>query len=194
MADNRVLEWLESQPAFGRLKSKWEELDPKAQLWVRMGGAGLLGLVVAIVALTQYWSARSARNEYEDKAALLALIDSSADELRSLRSASGLSDESAESWSAYVQATSAPTAATVEEKPVALPTRRGAAPPSRVETLVQVSVAELNLRQLTRVVYQLENGRRPLKLRELTITAKDDLSGYLSAQMTFSGYSSGATE
>ena len=66
--------------------------------------------------------------------------------------------------------------------------RPGTAREGSKEALAQLSVKRINVKQLTRLMFQIENGARPVKVRNLTVDVNPDQSGYMDATLQISAY------
>lgn len=60
---------------------------------------------------------------------------------------------------------------------------------SNHESSIEVAIKHVNIKQVVRYAFQLENGARPIKLRNLAIDTKNDPSGYMDATLTVSAFS-----
>lgn len=190
---------------FQQLRSKWEELDPQSRGYLR-SAAVVGGILLALGLVTlSIWRVESLKTELNEKTELLTMIQNASDELRRLQDSgfSRLDEESAGPWAPYIesQAQSAGidrTSLTVgEEKPAQAPTTGGRGKgsslkePAFQESLIEVSLKKINVKQLVRFAHGIEQGRRPVKVRSLNIETQPDLSGYLNATLAVSAFKAG---
>ncbi len=193
-------ERIAEQTWFQQLKSKWEELDPQSRNHLRkagFAGGALLGLLILLNAV---WSVRSLKQELADKAELLSLIQTSSEEVRHLReSGMGHTDGDGGPWAPYLE--SVAQNAGIEKSAVSVSDEK--APPSAApakggkgfveeeglkEALVDVTLKQINIKQVVRFAVALEQGLRPVKVRNLTIDTQPDLSGHVSATLALSAF------
>ena len=183
---------IEEQAWYQELKSKWEELDPQSRLYLKVATFGSSILVILLVLLSAIWSVHSLKSELYEKRKLLSLIDSANDELRRLKdsapaaSASKMLDRESGPWSSYFESIAAIAGvgsnfSVSSEKP-------GASGDQSKEALFEISLKHVNIKQAIQYALSLENGQRPVKLRNLTIDTKNTQDGYLDVTLAVSGF------
>ena len=188
----KSIDKLVEQSWFQELKSKWEELDHQSRLYLKYAAWGLVSLAGIIIVLTSVFSVRSLRNEVQDKQTLLTLIKNSNDEIRQLRDSSaggGQNRDSSQTWEAYIYSTGQSIG--VEQGVLTVGSERspsGQGTELFKESLIDLDLKHVNIRQVVRLAHILETGARPIKLRAMTIDAQEDLSGYLNAKLTVSAF------
>lgn len=187
---------------FQELKSKWEELDPQSRSYLKAAG-GIGGtLILFIVILSSMWSVHKLKSELTEKNELLSTIQSANDELRKLRESNSGGREGEDNsapWSGYLQnlgqnAGIDPASLDIAaEKPVGASTEKpakGSAPaePLAKESLIDVNLKHVSIKQVVKYAFFAENGTRPMKLRNLAINTKNDPAGYMDATLTLSAF------
>lgn len=200
----KIMEKLQDQVWFQQLKVKWDELDVRAKT-----GAKYLGLAAGIALIvipvgTMYLSVADKKDEIDRKAALVEKIRSSQDELRRLREVtSRFGGSEAEPWGMFLQSRAsmagfAPANITVGSETVVASAK--AAPKGKnapkgasdsdapEETIVELGLKKINIRQLVKYVHEVENGGRTVKVRRLQIDTAPDESGYLDANLIVSAF------
>ncbi len=198
---------IQDQVWFQQLKAKWDELDARTKTVVKY--ASLIGSVVGGIGLvgSSIYSVAETKEEIDKKAALIAKIQASQDELRRLRDVtSRFNTGDSEPWGAFLQekATAAgfdPSIITVgAETVVSAPKAKEAPKPKDAknpppasadapeETIVEVALKKVNVRQLVKYIHEVENGGRTVKVRKLTVDTAPDESGYLNASLAFSAF------
>lgn len=181
-------EILQEQIWFQQLKAKWDELDARVKTYVQFGMASFVVLIVIGGAVAMLAGARSLRTELADKTEVLNQLRTASEEMAELRRINGDSETgSASDWPAYFT-TAAGTAGVKAESLTISPEKPGSGMDASKESLFDIELKEINVRQLTRYAYSLENGGKPVKLRALSIDTKEDLSGYVSATLSVSTF------
>lgn len=191
---SKLLESLEGQEWFQQLKEKWEELDPQSRLYLKFG-TGIAALLSILIVLVNFlWGVHKMKVELAEKNNLLHLLQSANQELQQLKEASsgsslltggggGVTDP----WSNYFTLT-AGTSGIAKENLSVSDERTGTATDLARESLIDLTLKHVNIRQLVRYTFALENGTRPIKLRNLQIDTKNDAPGYLDATLSISTF------
>jgi hypothetical protein len=181
-------EWLATQQWWQELEGKWNELEPQQQLYSKVGSFLAISLTVLISLFNFFWTVRSLRNQISEKSELLTYIQNSNDELRHLRDTnSGVSAGDNSPWDAYVKAR-ASDAGIDAAGVVVSPERPGAKSDIADESVLDVSVKHVSIKNVVRYAFGLETGQRPIKLKDLKIDTKADPAGYMDATLTISGF------
>jgi cell division protein FtsL len=183
-------DWLNDQTWFQQLKEKWEELDPQSRLYLQFAGAGVSVLIVVFGLFSLYWSVHKTKQELMAKSELLSMMSNAADELRTLQAAnSSLSAGGGtnEPWPAYFE-TTANAAGIPKANLTVSDSKAGTSSDVAKETLFDLTMKKVSIRQAVRLAQSLESGARPVKLRNLTIDTQPDGSGYLDATLSVSAF------
>lgn len=188
---SRISDSLEKQVWYQQAKSKWEELP--AQTRQRITLISLLsGFVMATSLSIAYWfHVKSIEHDLYQKLAIIELINNSADELRALRNSRPSGSQSG-NWSDYFHdvAQNANIDSSIvqvsDEKPAA-----GNAKSLTKESYFTVTLAKSNVIQITQYAFELENGTRPVKIKQLDIDTHQDPEGYIDAKFVVSAFSFG---
>lgn len=188
---------LDEQAWYQELKEKWEQLDARQRMQVQIGAAAAATLLVLAVIGSTWWGVRRQRLDMFDTERLLTEVRLANDELGRLResgAAGGAAPEGESPIAAYVEqlaqgAGIAPESLDIGAEQPAPATAGGVTQ----ESLFQVSLKKVNLRQVVRLAFQLENGARPVKLRNLTVDTKMDPEGYMDAKLALSSFATSAS-
>lgn len=183
-----IRDWLNEQEWFREAKTKWDGLDPQVQSYVKLGTA-LAVLVLAFVFAGGFiWSVHSAKRELAEKSDLLHMVQNANEEMRQLKATPTAPSAPGEAaWPAYFTTVASGSGIGGESMTVS-EEKKGAAQEEFKESLFDVSVKKINIRQVVRFVFQLESGNRPVKVRNLTIDTQPDGSGYLDATLSVSAF------
>ena len=193
---NSISDKLQDQVWFQQTKAKWDELDQKTRVTIKYATMGTSVLLLLLLLFSSISSVQTKKQELEEKLALVHKIQNSQDELRKLKEiTSGASaGDPSQTWSAYfesqaMQAGMDPATLKVsDEKVVAATPSKDSKSEKPKESLMDVAIKKINLRQLVNFVYNLENGARPAKVRNLTVETQPDESGYLDVTVAVSAF------
>lgn len=186
-----VTDFLNGQPWFQQIKAKWEELDPTSRLYLKLASLASLALFGVFFAVSTVWSVHKLKRDLAEKSDLLTVFQSANDELRRLKEAgTGFAAAAGASngpWSDYFS-TTAGAAGLDKANMVISDEKKGAAGDQAKESLYDITIKRANIRQIVRFAFNLENGQRPVKLRNLLIDTKDDPTGYMGATLSVSAF------
>lgn len=196
-----ITDYLNEKVWFQELKTKWEELDPQSRSYLRFAlfGGGVLGVMLLI--LTSIWSVHSLKKELSDRRSLLFTIQSANEEMRKLKestphlSASGGfqtpgnfdTDPQGGPWTPYFE--SLALGSGVDKSSLTVGSEKpGTSTEQSKESLFDVSLKHVNIKQVVRYAFAIENGQRPVKLRNLSIDTTEGASGYLDTTLAISAF------
>lgn len=187
-----IREKLEGQVWYQELKARWEELDPEVRKYVKMGSLGFAGFVGLVLLYSTLSGVYSLRNDYFKKSQLLQLMNSARDEMEQLKTITGSATAATTNWQELVK--SQATGAGIDEANVQVSAeKKGDSSPRVEESRMDVKLNNVNVKQLVRFAYQLENGNRALKIRHLLVEAPGP-EGYLNATLALSGFAVKSSE
>lgn len=186
----RLQERLQEQVWYQQAKAKWEELDPRTRLITQAVAGALVVLLVLGGAVGSLASVRGLRKELARKQEVLRKLENANREMRELRSrATGAGGEvGGGDWTGYFTSTAGTAGIKAESLSVSTETA-GAGLDAAKESLYDLSLRDVNARQVAKFAHYLENGARPVKLRNLTVETREDLSGFLTATLSVSAFS-----
>lgn len=191
---DKAADFINEQAWFQEIKTKWEELDPQSRMYLKFAGAGAGVLLVFMILLSSLWSVHSLKSELLEKRALLTVVQNATDELKKLKESTagaGLSNTDAGStggaWNPYFETTAG--AAGVEKASLSIQGEKaGASSDLSKEMLFELGLKHVSIRQIVRYAFMLESGQRPVKIRNMSIDAKGDRTGYLDATLAVSAF------
>lgn len=199
---DRVTEFLNEQAWFQQLKEKWEELDPQSRTYLKFASLGLSVFGIIALGVSYVWSVHQLKREVAEKAEILHMVQSANDELTRLRESSSAitaaGSASSEPWPNYLSTLAEGAGITKEslvvsdEKKVTSASSAGAGTEALKESIFEVSLKKVNIRQIVRLAVAIEGGSRPAKLRQLTIDTQQDPTGYMQASLSISAFSAAA--
>lgn len=186
----RLFDSLQEQAWFQQLRAKWDELDTQSKTYLQWAGSAAGVLLVGWIFLGTLWKVHRLKADIRQREELIRLVQSANDEMSELKSqipsnaTSGATTQSLKEYLTGLASSSNVPATTLDvsgEK--AGSTREGSK-----ETLAQVTLKKVNVSQIIRFIFQMENGSRPIKLRNLSIETHTDQSGYLDATLQISSF------
>lgn len=202
-----IIEKLQEQTWFQELKSKWDDLDPQSRSYAFFGGLAFAILAVLLTLSSLYWNILKIKSDLGTKTELLTLIRSAQDELKRLEESNSNAQASARStsstpWNNYFE--SLATSNSIDPKSLNIspekslsslsPKESSKEKDTPKESHFEIGLKKVNIRQIVRFAFSLENGIRPVKLKNLLIDTKNDSSGYMDAQLTLSAFSFPSTQ
>lgn len=176
------------QQWFQQLKAKWDELDAQSRLYLKAAFAVFGTLFLAILIISSIYSVYAVKKEYREKADLLLLLQNSNDEFRRLKETTSTATSGGGSSGPITPfLESQAVIASIDKSALSVgPEKAGSSSDTIKESLVDVTLKHVNIRQIVRFSYNLENGSRPIKLRNLNIDTKSDPAGYMDATLSIS--------
>ena len=187
MAFADQLDKIKEQEWFQQLKSSYDQLPPEQQLYVKWGGFGAFLIMLLYITISTVSLADSAKNDYYDRRELADVVTNASDEIRRLKGQNaGFSQSGVQTWKSIFQGVAtqaglAPDAIDItKESP-------GASFSVIQETLLEVKVKGVTTRQLTPLLYSIEHGNPPMKLKGMKIDT-NSTDGTLTANLNVSGY------
>jgi hypothetical protein len=197
-SSSKFREWMSSisdslneQVWFQELKTKWEELDPQSRVYLQFAAAGVAILLLLFFILSSIWRVYSLKSELSERRTLLHMLQSANDEVRKTRDtlpAGALQEAEGEgAWTPYFEGLAG--ASGLDRSLLSVSGEKaGTSTDQTKETLFDLSLKHVNIKQVVRYAFALENGQRPVKLRNLSIDTKNDPSGYLDATLAVSAF------
>lgn len=184
---SKISIWLNEQEWFQELRSKWEELDPRVQTYVRYGGLGTLIVLVLTILGSTIGSVYDIRGQYQEKAELLTYIRNARELIMQIQKGplSGTTGAAADWESIFNQ--KAGFAKINPEKMKVSPEKRVDSGSVADESLFTVSLSNVNIKQVIRFAFELERSTKPIKLRHLSILTESP-EGYLDAELSISAF------
>ena len=191
------LDTIRELDAVQQLKAKWEELDPQSRTYLRFAGYGGGIILGFFILLSVVWSVHSIKKDYHEKQALLTEIQTANNEIRKLREGlpasvnnpdlNNTEEKTVAPWAFYFE--SIATAAGIDKSNITVaPERAGTVSDQSKEALIDINVKHISIKQLVRFGFNLENGARPVKLRNLSVDTKADPEGYMDAEFSVSAF------
>jgi hypothetical protein len=188
----KLTDFLEGQEWYTQLKAKWEELDPQSRMYLQIAGAVSVVLLVLLLMLSAVWSVHSARKELSDKNDLLTLINSANDELKRLQAGAIPQQIPATQetgpWQVYFEGIASQAGLDPKTNLTVGTEKPGNNTEVAKESLYDLALKHVSIRNVVRVVFSLDSGSRPVKIRNLSIDTKADPDGYMDATLSVSAF------
>ncbi len=184
------LEKLNEQVWFQQIKSKWDELDDQSRFNAKTGAAVASSLVFVFITISAMLSVSQAKRDLSDRADLVNLIQGASDEIRRLREQNSKVGDAKDlaAWKPYFEGfcgnsgVPAASLSLIDEK-------EGKSSDQVKETLFNLVIKKINLKQMTKFIAAIELGARPVKIRNLFVDTKQDPAGYIDAVIALSAFS-----
>ncbi len=187
----RLSEKINEQTWFQQLKLKWDELDPQSKIYVKSGGITVTLLFIMVFTLNSMWNVHKLKQEIKEKSDLITLIESSHDEIKRLQDLSNISNSDTQNsvpWTSYLETTA--TTAGIEKASLTIDAEKpGPTTDLSKESLFDINLKHVNIKQVVRYIFQLESGNRPVKIRNLKIDTHSDPTGYMDSTLSISAFS-----
>lgn len=189
-----LIDYLNEQVWFQELKGKWEELDPQSRTNLQFAAFGIIILSVFFLILTVVWSVHSLKSELKEKRALLNTIQAANEEVRRIRDVvpnGGMPEggnREGGSWPTYFESLAQMSGCDKSNLSVSAE-KAGSSTDQSKELLFDLNLKHVSIKQVIRYAFTLENGQRPVKVRNLLIDTKGDPTGYMDATLAISAFS-----
>ena len=188
MAFADQLEKIKDQEWYQQIKSSYDQLPAEQQEYVKWGGFGFVVLLLLYLTWTTVDLANTAKNDYFDKQELAQVVTSANDEIRRLKGQNAGFTQAGgpQNWKtvfsglASQQGLSADAVQITKESP-------GAVQNIIQETLLEIKIKGVATRQLTQLLYSIEHGNPPMKLKGMKVETAG-MDGSLVASLNVSGY------
>lgn len=188
---DKLKEQLNQAVWFQEAKSKWEELEPAHQFYIKLGFISSGLLMVLILFVSNLLSVSNLKQEYADKLELVETLRQANDELRVLNaktSAIGGAGSQKPNWLEVFN--SVATNAGIPNTSVAVvEAARSKENTPLQEIIYKVDLSKVNVRQVVRFAYALEHETHPMKLKNITIDTEGG-EGYLKTNLLVSVFQS----
>ena len=184
---DKATTWLNEQEWFQEIRSKWDELDPQSQLYIRIGSASLGGILGIAIVFSALSAVTASKREYESKAELIALIKQAQSEIGDLKGKKlGAADAATKvNWRNTLQGIAGKVGVSGQFKVVN--EKKGKTTDFATETLFMIAIEKVSIRQVVQMVFDIEHSIQPMRVRNLEILTKDD-EGYLDAKIALSAF------
>ena len=186
----RLIESIQEQAWFQQLRAKWDELDAQSKIYLQWAGSAAGVLLVGWIFFGTLWQVHRLKSDIQQRDELIRLVQSANEEMSELKSqipsnaASGASTQSLKDYLTGIASTANVPATTLE----VAAEKAGSNREGPKETLAQVTLKKVNVSQMIRFIFQMENGSRPIKLRNLSVETHSDQSGYLDVILQVSSF------
>jgi hypothetical protein len=178
---------LQEQQIVQQFQNSFQQLSPEQQQYTKWGS--LLAVIGVVFYFT--WgvisSANEVKGEYFENQELLHLVNSASDEIRRLKGQNaGLAPAGSQNWKTVFQNLATGQGLPADSAEV---TKETPGPVKNViqETLLDVHLKNLTIRPLVQMLFQVEHGSPPMKLKGIQINTVGS-DGQLEAKLVLSGF------
>lgn len=185
-------EKIKESEAYLQVKAKYDELDPQTKLYINLGSIGAILLVVVISVIGGVAKVNGLASDIDRREELIGYLQISAENLKQLKekqeAARGNADVSSP-LPTFVENVSTSSGLNPDKLVLGLE-KPGQEMKGAKESLLEVKLTQINLKQLTRLLFNLtdQGSARNLNIRDLTVDTKSDPTGYLDATFMIATY------
>lgn len=187
---DKFFDKIRESDAYHQIKSKYDELDSQAKVYVNLGAVAIVAFLVlfsVLFCLTKVNGLKSRINENEE---LIGYLQRSADTIKQLKAQQNATNGDI----------SSPLPALVDDvlnrtgldpaKAEVGAEHPGVEEKESVEMLVDVKLTQINLRQLSQFLFAMtqQGAARKLNIKNLVVDTKNDPSGFLDATVTVAAF------
>jgi hypothetical protein len=193
-----MVDSLQARPSYQKLVERWDSLSQESKLYVQFAGAGCLILLFLVTTIASIWHVRGLKQQLDQKQELLNSLRSAREEISTLQLKNHKDLQAIHAaaekipWKTYFESVAVQVGiepASLKVAPSSVEVEQDASLKALAkETTFDITVQKINVRQFTKFAFELENGSKPIKLRNLSIKTHPDLSGYLDAFFSVSGF------
>ncbi len=194
-----TVQWLEEQEWYRELIEKWNNLDHQKRNTVKLVTIGFFALSLAWFTLSSVLSVYQTKHDMELKLDLLGKIQSASQELGALKGDyRGASSAAPPSWDSFIQDKAIQagidstrmkvTPVVANEEPKETDKKKKESQEATItQSNFQIAVQQVNIKQLVRFAFALENSSEPVKVRTLSVDTEGS-DGYLKATLWVTSY------
>jgi hypothetical protein len=189
---DKVLESIRDSDTYNQFKTKYDELDSQAKLYVNLGAVAAVVLFIFFTILYGMAKVNGLKSDINEREELIGSLQRSSDQIKQLKALQqnqrGNADASA-ALPAFVDNVLQNSALDRSKADVS-PERNGAEEKDTHEILVDIKLTQINLKQLTRFLYTLtdQGATRNLNIKDLNVDTKGDPTGWIDATVTVASY------
>ena len=177
---------LKEQDWFVQLQNQFDQMAPEQQNAVKWGSIGGGAFVFLYICISTLQSANSVKDDYFEKQDLLQLVNRSGDEIRRLKGQNaGLTQGAPPEWKMIFQSLVSTQGMTPDSVEI-LKNSPGVAQNVIQESLLEVQIKNIPTKSLTQILFTIEHGSPPMKLKGISIDTGAD--GLLVAKLNISGF------
>jgi len=181
------LDKIKEQEWYQQIKSSYDQLSLEQQQYVKWGAFSFLVIILLYITFVTVDLANTAKNDYFDEQELAGVVSQASDEIRRLKGQNaGFTQTGAQNWKTIFQALAAQIGLPADGLEVTKESP-GASQNIIQETLLEVNVKGIIPKQLTQLLYGVEHGNPPMKLKGMKTTTNPD-DGTVNATLNISGY------
>jgi len=183
----QYLQQLKEQEWYQQIQNSYQQLSPEQQNYVKWGSISSIAIIGIYFTWSIVQSSNSIKSEYFEKQELVQQLNQSSDEIRRLKGQnSGVSQNATANWKTSMQSFAATQGLPPDSVDVTKETP-GISQNVIQETLLEVQLKGLGIRQLVPILFQMEHAQPPMKLKGINIESNAS-DGMLNAKLNLSGY------
>lgn len=183
-----ILDKLNEQVWFQQIKAKWDEVPLESRNAIQISGISIISISILSGLLYFGLETYTLKKQYNDRLSILSLLQNATDEINRLKEKSSLSGaEEKGGWDSYFTKKAEGQHITKEQITISPESAIGSGGATK-ELAVTLTMKHINIKQFTNLVQSIENGERPVKVRNINVDTHFDPEGYLDAKIIVSAF------
>lgn len=189
---DKVVEKIRDSEAYQQIRGKYDELDSQTKLYVNLGAVAGTVLFVFLTLVVSMAKLNGLKNDINEREELIGYLQRSSDQIKQLKAqqASTRGLDTSSPLSQFVS--NVATSNRIDPSKVEVSSERPGVAPDKdtLETLLDIKLNQVNLRQITQFLFALtdQGSARGLNIKDLTVDTKGDPSGWMDANLTVAAY------
>lgn len=188
---DKILDQIRDSEAFQQVKGKYDELDSQAKLYVNLGAFAAMVFLIFLTLVISMARLSHLKSDLTEREELIGYLQTSSDQIKQLKAqqASSRGLDTSTPLPSFISTVA--TNNRIDPSKVEVGSERpGAADKDAVETLLDVKLSQVNLRQISQFLFALtdQGSARGLNIKDLNIDTKGDASGWMDASITVASY------
>lgn len=182
---------IQQSEAVQQLRAKYDELDSQAKIYVNLGVFALIVITIFSSIVLWMMSLNDIKRQLEEKDTLIGYLHDMASQIQALKAKQSM--ESAQSYAslaAWVDRVIQNSGLDSSKFKVSAE-KNTPYDKTLTEHFIEIEMTQLNLRQISRILYEFSHGESGLKIniKDLNMnTQADPTTGYIDAKLTLSAF------
>ena len=183
-------ESIRDSETYQQLKLKYDELDSQTKLYVNLGTLGGVIFAVFLSLVISMAKLNGLKSEINDREELIGYLQRSSDQIKQAQAAQRNSNNTGDTTSPFgTLVNNALQTLNIDPAKAEVGSEHpGTQTKTAAETLLDVKLTQVNLRQIQALLFTLgeEGAPRSVSFKDLTVDTKGDPSGWMDANFVVS--------